>query len=102
MIACRVYAHISLQEGLPISLLNAMALGKPVLTTRVGGMPEVVRDGETGVLVEPEVEKIALALDLLLSNPHLCSRLGQAAAVYVRMTFTWERTVDQLLACYEG
>jgi len=101
IIACRVYAHISLQEGLPISLLNAMAMGKPVLTTRVGGIPEVVRDGETGVLVDPEIEKIARALDQLLSNPILCSKLGEAAARYVTTTFTWKKTVDQFLVCYE-
>jgi len=100
--ACDVYAHISLQEGVPISLLNALALGKTVLATSVGGIPEVVRDCETGLLVEPEVGAIAMALNRLLSDTDLRTRLGNAAANCVRATFTWERTVDQLVGCYRG
>lgn len=100
--ACTIYAHISFQEGLPISLLNAMAQGKPVVATAIGGIPEVVTDGQTGLLVPPIKQEITRALDELLSNPELRQRLGAFAASFVRTTLTWERTTDQVVQCYGG
>src|SRR5207253_6057596 len=71
--ASAIYAHISLQEGLPISLLNAMALGKPVLASPIGGIPEAIRNDENGLLVESDVVSLCHALDRLLSDSSLRS-----------------------------
>lgn len=66
-------------EGLPNVVLEAMAAGRPVVATRVGGVPELVRDGVTGLLVAPgDVEGFAAAVRRLLAEPDLAARLGEA------------------------
>jgi glycosyltransferase involved in cell wall biosynthesis len=67
-------------EGLPVCLLEAMASGRAVVATSVGGIPDVVEDGVTGLLVEPgDVEGLRAALERLLADPALRRRLGRAA-----------------------
>jgi L-malate glycosyltransferase len=97
-----VYAHISLQEGLPLSLLNAMALGKPVLAAAVGGMREVIIDGVTGRLVPPSVEAIAAALSDLLSDEGLRRRLGEAARSWVSKELSWETVASRHIELVMG
>ena len=70
----------SLSEGLPLTVLEAMASGLPVIASRVGGIPEIVVDGHNGLLVPPRsVERLAFAMDRLLSNPSLIIELGRRA-----------------------
>lgn len=97
-----VYAHISMQEGLPLSLLNAMALGKPVLATSVGGMPEVVADGVTGRLVPPSTNAIASGLEELIADATLRKRLGEAARKWVVNHLTWDDVAARHLALVRG
>jgi glycosyltransferase involved in cell wall biosynthesis len=75
-----VFALASVNEGLSIALVEAMALGKPAVVTRVGGLPEVVEDGREGIVVPPESPKhFAAALLSLWKNEALRRRLGEAA-----------------------
>lgn len=75
-----VFAIASLNEGLSIALLEAMALGKPPVVTSVGGIPEVVRDQENGILVPPgDPAALAGGIVRLLSDPVLRSEMGEAA-----------------------
>lgn len=68
------------QEGLPIALLEAMALGRPVVATRVGGIPEVVEDGRQGILVPPrDPAALAEAILALLGDPGRRARMGEEA-----------------------
>lgn len=93
--AADIFCLPTLMEGLPLAVLEAMASGKPVVASRTDGIPEVVRHGETGVLVDPaRVAPLARALDLLLSNPRLRERLGRAARAAVARGFSWERVMD--------
>jgi len=93
--SAEVYAHVSLQEGLPLSLLNAMAMGKPVLATAVGGMPEVVADHITGRLVPPSVEAIASVLLELIGDEAQRKRLGDAAREWVSKELAWEKVATR-------
>ncbi|MGD9737114.1 MAG: glycosyltransferase family 4 protein [Solirubrobacterales bacterium] len=70
----------SLSEGMPMALLEAMAYGMAIVATRAGGIPELVEDGVTGLLVEPgDPEALAAALDRLAADPELRRRLAAAA-----------------------
>ena len=89
-------------EGLPLSLLEALARARPVIASRVGGIPEVIEDGETGLLVPPD-EPLALAdaLQSFHQRPDLAQRLGIAGAELVASRFTWERMVEDFEAIYD-
>src|SRR5207247_7169024 len=80
---CDVFALASIvdREGasdiLPTVILEAMATARPIVSTRLAAVPEIVRDGESGLLVAPgHVEGLANALESLLRDPHLRTRLG--------------------------
>ncbi|HOI66380.1 MAG TPA: glycosyltransferase [Thiomonas arsenitoxydans] len=91
--AMDVFVMSSHWEGLPIALLEAMASSKAVLCTRVGGIPDVVIDGENGLLVEPrDVPQFAKRLDDLLQDPALRARMGQRARETVIARFDVSRT----------
>jgi glycosyltransferase involved in cell wall biosynthesis len=78
--AADVFVLSSDSEGMPMSVLEAMAAGLPVVATAVGGVPELVREAETGVLVPPrDTEALAAALGALVADGELRERLGEAA-----------------------
>lgn len=92
----------SLWEGLPISILEAMAARLPVVATRVGGVPEVVLDGVTGLLVPPrDPQALAGAIVRLLGDPELRRRMGQAGRERVREHFSVDQMVRRTEALYE-
>ena len=96
-----VFVMCSEMEGLGTSILDAMAAGKPVVGTRTGGIPEVVDDAVTGVLVPPgDAPALAGAIVRLLENPSLRERMGQAGWARVRERFTVERMVDRTRGVY--
>jgi glycosyltransferase involved in cell wall biosynthesis len=83
-----VFALPSASEGMPVSVLEAMAAGLPVVASRVGGLPEQVVEGETGVLVAPgDADELAAALDRLLGDPGLRRRLGEAGRERAELAF---------------
>jgi len=83
-------------------LLLALASGKPVVASRVGGIPEAIRDGATGVLVPPEDAKtLAQAILDLLQNPAKRAAMGVAARQDVLDRFSWNRIAEQTIQFYE-
>jgi colanic acid/amylovoran biosynthesis glycosyltransferase len=91
------------RDGLPTSLLEAMALGAPVVSTPVGGIAELVVDEETGLLV-PERDPAALAgaVERLLSDPALAAALAARARTHVEEQFSLERNVTALRELFAG
>jgi glycosyltransferase involved in cell wall biosynthesis len=83
MAACDLFVLNSVHEGLPHVVLEAMALGLPVVATAAGGTPEVVRDGETGVLVPGRYGTLGASLSALARDPALRRRLGRAARQWI-------------------
>jgi glycosyltransferase involved in cell wall biosynthesis len=83
-------------------LLEAMAAGRPVVATPVGGTPELVVDGETGLLVPPrDPEALAAALRRVLEDRELAARLGEAGRRRVSERFTLEAMTRRMLELYD-
>jgi len=99
--ALEVVVLPSRSEGLPFALLEAMALGKPVVATTVGGCPEVVEDGRTGWLVPPgDAPALAGAVLRLLEDAPAARAMGARGAARVRAEFSLARMVDALQTLY--
>jgi glycosyltransferase involved in cell wall biosynthesis len=89
-------------EGLPLTLLEALARGRPVIASAVGGVPEVVEDGVSGRLVPPgDPLALADALEAVHRRPDAAFQLGRAGARRIRESFTWPRVVEQFEALYD-
>ena len=96
-----VFALSSTMEGISLTLLEAMAAGKPVVATNVGGNPEVVEEGVTGFL-SPAKEPVKLAAGIIkvLNNPELARRLGEKGKQRVEEKFSLEAMVLEYLKIY--
>jgi len=91
----------SLMEGLPVTALEAMACGVPVVATRVGGTPEVVKDGENGFLLKPgRPELIAEKVIQLLKDEKMRKRMGEAGRKFVEK-FDWDIIANRTLEVYQ-
>lgn len=87
--AINIFVLPSLNEGLPMTILEAMAASKPVVATKVGAIPKVIQHGENGLLVEPkDVDGLRDALASLLADSELCRRTGAKAHEWVSRNYT--------------
>jgi glycosyltransferase involved in cell wall biosynthesis len=98
-----VFVLPSLSEGLSMALLEAMAAGKPVVATRVGGNPELVEEGETGMLVTAEdAAELAASLITMLKEPTTMHFFGRIGAVRVQRQFSMHRMSNQYADLYSA
>jgi glycosyltransferase involved in cell wall biosynthesis len=101
--ACDALVLPSEVEGLPYVILEAMALSKAVVATRVYGIPEAVHDGETGLLVAPgNVAELASALRTVIENSGLRERMGRAGRARFEESFTLERQLAEMATLYRA
>lgn len=101
--ACDLVVLPSFTEALPTALLEAAAAGRPVVATRTGGTPEVVRDGVTGVLVPPDDPgMLADAMAALLTDPARSRAMGAVARRLARRLFGIDEQVRRTLALWEA
>ncbi|HHY39275.1 MAG TPA: glycosyltransferase [Clostridia bacterium] len=98
-----VFALPSYTEAMPFSLLEAMALGLPVVASEVGGVPEVVKDGENGFLVEPgNEEDLSDKIIRLLESPHVRQAMGQAGRETIKSRFNVEIMARRVAELYRS
>jgi glycosyltransferase involved in cell wall biosynthesis len=96
-----VFVLPSLNEGLGVAALEAMAAGRPVIASRVGGLVELIAHGITGLLTEPRsVQALSAAIAKLIDDPTLARLLGQRAAVHARDHFAVEQMAARNEAYY--
>jgi glycosyltransferase involved in cell wall biosynthesis len=99
--AVDMFVMPSLWEGLPLSLVLAMGAGLPVVASKVAGIPEVVRDGDNGLLVKAgDTGQLADAMARLTADRSFGTRLGAAAKAFVRPRFGVDGYIDSTTALY--
>jgi glycosyltransferase involved in cell wall biosynthesis len=102
-----IFVRPSLTEGMPLTVLEAMASGLPIIATNVGGTSEIIIHNETGILIEPgNVKQLAEALKYLIESPPEALRLGQNARTFIehyyKEEFSWDKAASRILAVYES
>jgi glycosyltransferase involved in cell wall biosynthesis len=96
-----IFVLPSYNEGLPVAVLEAMAIGVPVVTTRVGAIPDLGIDGHAGFLIDPgEVDELADRLAVLVDDAGLRGQLGRNGRLRVESDFTIDSTAGRLAALY--
>jgi glycosyltransferase involved in cell wall biosynthesis len=98
--AADIFVNASLNEGMPLTLIEAMAQGLPVVAAPVGGIPELITHNQTGLLLEQDRSDLPDQLNRLIENPDLRRRLGQNARQAVTH-LTWENLARQTVKVYE-
>ncbi len=89
-------------ESFGVAVLEAGACGRAVIASRVGGVPEVLPDGRTGLLVPPrDVNSLADAIVTLARDKELCRKMGEAGYKWVAETYDWKQSLDAMVALYD-
>jgi glycosyltransferase involved in cell wall biosynthesis len=97
----RLFCLPSHKEGTPVCVMEALSCGLPVIATRVGGIPDIVADGTTGLLVEKgDIEGMADALIALLRDQSRCTRMGKEALAFADTHLDIRKTADRLIGLY--
>lgn len=97
----RMFLYLTRQEGLGSAVLLAMSAGVPVIASNVGGLPEIVVDGVTGLLTENNPEAIREKIATLDRDPELAARLAQTARRRFLREFTLDQLADRTIAAYQ-
>lgn len=98
-----VYCLPSKNEGLPMSVLEAMARGIPTVATAVGGVPQVIEDGKSGFLIDvDDVDGLAVKLLILLDSQQSRASIGSAGREKIKQEFSVEGSIDKILNVYES
>jgi glycosyltransferase involved in cell wall biosynthesis len=86
--AADIFVHVPLWEGLGVAVIEALAAGLPVIASRVGGIPELIDDHVTGLLIPPQdVDSLAIAIEQLVQNPQWAETLGTKGQAFVQAQF---------------
>lgn len=84
----------------PLTVLEAMSVGRPVITTNVGSLPEFVQDNDTGIVVRPDAKAVSRAALELLASKELSEKIGKKASAYVHENYDWDIIVDKTLKIF--
>lgn len=95
-----IYSHISLQEGFPLVVLEAMSLGKPVIASKTGGIPEVINDGENGILVDSDYSSVYNKMIDLIDSKEKKVIIGNNAKRTIENRFMWSKITENISKIY--
>ena len=99
---CDIFVLPTYFEGQPVSVLEAMAYSCGVVASKVGGIPQMITDGQTGILIKPKDEESLLeGITKVLEDKQLCKKLGENAREKVTREFSIEKSMEELLTVYE-
>jgi glycosyltransferase involved in cell wall biosynthesis len=102
-VACDIFVLPSLTEAMPTASLEAMASGKPVIGTKVGGIPMQIKDGQSGFLIDPEDERqLAERIKYLIDSPSIAKEMGAYGRKLAEEKFDWAIIAERLLQVYRG
>ena len=98
-----IYCLPSMQEGLPQSLLESMCVGIPSIASSVGGIPDLIKDGVNGFLIEPgNVDQLVRVLTHLLENPEQGRNIGEKGRDTILSNYTWDATCNRIVHVIKG
>lgn len=98
-----IFINLSRRESFGVSVVEAMACGLPVIASNIGGLKEIIIDGESGVLVEPDnVFETAEAIEKLIMNSEERDKLGKTARVRVEKYFDWDKSINKIISIYKN
>lgn len=101
--ACSLVVLASFSEGVPLVLMEAFSHGRPVVATRVGGIPELVEHRVSGLLVSPgDVDELAQAIEMLITDPGMSEEMGKKGALKVEQEFNENSSANLLKNMFEG
>jgi len=96
---CDIYTHIVLDEAISLAILEAMSLGKPIIATNVGGIPEIIYNGYNGILISPDIKEISEKISFLIENESIAKTLGKNAKNF-SSKYTWKKTAMKIINLY--
>ena len=103
MLSVSVSVSVSNSESFGVAVIETSACGKPVVVSDVGGLPEVVKDGITGIVVPPRnPEKTAEAIEKLVLDDSMRKQMGAAGREHVAQFYDWNKNVEQMVDIYRG
>jgi glycosyltransferase involved in cell wall biosynthesis len=101
LIAADFFVHVPHYEGLGVAVIEALAAGLPTIASKVGGIPEIIKDGETGLLIPPhDADSLSTTLTRLLSDPTFARQLGEAGQTFARNHYDVRNMVQANEALY--
>ena len=95
-----MFVYITKSEGLGSAALLALSFGVPVIASRIGGLPEIIEDGVSGILVDNEPKAIAAAMDRLFLDTRFAKQLIEQGRLRIQSQFTLERLCKETIECY--
>jgi glycosyltransferase involved in cell wall biosynthesis len=99
---CDIYCHISLNEACPLTPLEAMISGKPIVASNNAGLPEIIKDNFNGLLVNSNYEEVASSILSILKDKKLQEKLSRNAQKIAISKFSWSRITKKYLKMYES